>query len=230
MASDSTEIGIEQILNMLRKRFLLILAVAIVVGIGATLFTYLLQDDVYQARSTIIVSSVKSADSAAVPLTYNDYTLNVKLVNSYSVLCKTDRVLDQVITELGLPMTPAQLADKITVSSAKDTEIIHIAVKDGDPVRAQAITNSVTRIFQKEVTEIMKMDNVQIIDEARLPGAPVSPNRIRNVALGLAVGLVLGFGLAFLIEILDRSVKSEEQITELLGIPVLGSVPRIIED
>lgn len=230
MASDSTEIGIEQILNMLRKRFLLILAVAIVVGIGATLFTYLLQGDVYQARSTIIVSSVKGADSAAVPLTYNDYTLNVKLVNSYSVLCKTDRVLDQVITELGLPMTPAQLADKITVSSAKDTEIIHIAVKDGDPVRAQAITNSVTRIFQKEVTEIMKMDNVQIIDEARLPGASVSPNRIRNVALGLAVGLVLGFGLAFLIEILDRSVKSEEQITELLGIPVLGSVPRIIED
>lgn len=231
MSSDATtEIGIEQIITMLRKRFWLMLIVTIVIGVGATLITYLFQDDVYEAKSTIIVSSVKSAEAGTDPLTYNDYTLNVKLVNSYSVLCKTNRVLEQVIAEQRLPMTTARLAEKINVSSAKDTEIIHISVRDGDPALAQAIANSVTRIFQKEVIEFMKMDNVQIIDEARLPAVPVSPNRPRNAALGFAVGLVFGFGLAFLVEILDRSIKSEEQITELLGIPVLGSIPRIIED
>jgi capsular polysaccharide biosynthesis protein len=184
---------------------------------------------VYQARSTIIVSNTNT-ESGFGQLTVNDYNLNIKLVNSYSVICKTNRVLEQVITELGLPMTTQTLAGKITVSAAKDTEIIHIMVRDADPRKAQAIANSVTRVFQSEVKEIMKMDNVQIIDEARLPGEPVSPNRLRNAMLGFAVGLMLGFCLAFLIEILDRTVKSEEQITELLGIPVLGSVPKIIED
>lgn len=192
-------------------------------------FTFLFQKDVYQARSTIIVSNTNT-ESGFGQLTVNDYNLNIKLVNSYSVICKTNRVLEQVIAELGLPMTTQALAGKITVSAAKDTEIIHIMVRDGDPRKAQAIANSVTRVFQSEVKEIMKMDNVQIIDEARLPGTPVSPNRPRNVMLGFAVGLMLGFCLAFLIEILDRTVKSEEQITELLGIPVLGSVPKIIED
>ena len=224
-----SEIGIDQILNMVRKRFIVILAVMLIAGIAATLFTFLFQKDVYQARSTIIVSNTNT-ESGFGQLTVNDYNLNIKLVNSYSVICKTNRVLEQVIAELGLPMTTQALAGKITVSAAKDTEIIHIMVRDGDPRKAQAIANSVTRVFQSEVKEIMKMDNVQIIDEARLPGTPVSPNRPRNVMLGFAVGLMLGFCLAFLIEILDRTVKSEEQITELLGIPVLGSVPKIIED
>lgn len=228
-STTTTEIGIDQILNMVRKRFLVILAVMLVVGIAVTIFTFLVQDDIYRAQSTIIVSST-NADPALGQLTVNDYNLNVKLVNSYSVICKTNRVLEQVIVELGLPMTTETLAEKITVSSAKDTEIIHIAVEDPDPAAAQRIANSVTRIFQSEVKVIMKMDNVQIIDEARLPNSPVSPNRARNVMLGFAVGLMLGFGLAFMIEILDRSIKSEEQITELLGIPVLGSVPKIVEE
>ncbi|MDD4095751.1 MAG: Wzz/FepE/Etk N-terminal domain-containing protein [Oscillospiraceae bacterium] len=227
--SSMSEIGIDQILNMVRKRFFVILVVMLIAGIAATLFTFLFQKDVYQARSTIIVSNTNT-ESGFGQLTVNDYNLNIKLVNSYSVICKTNRVLEQVIAELGLPMTTQALAGKITVSAAKDTEIIHIMVRDGDPRKAQAIANSVTRVFQSEVKEIMKMDNVQIIDEARLPGTPVSPNRPRNVMLGFAVGLMLGFCLAFLIEILDRTVKSEEQITELLGIPVLGSVPKIIED
>ncbi len=225
----STEFGIDQILSMLRKRFLIILAVMVAVGIAVTLFTFLIQDDVYQAQSTIIVSNT-STDPAAAQLTVNDYNLNVKLVNSYSVICKTNRVLEQVIQELGLPMTTEELAKKITVSSAKETEIIHIAVEDPDATMAQRIANSVTRIFQNEVKVIMKLDNVQIIDEARLPKEPVSPNRPRNVALGFAVGLMLGFGLGLLIEILDRSIKSEEQITDLLGIPVLGSIPKILDD
>ncbi len=229
LSGTTSEIDINQILNMLRKRVLLILAVMVAVGIGASLYTFLVQKDVYQAQSTIIVSSTIT-DSETGELTFTDYSLNVKLVNSYSVICKTDRVLEQVVAELGLPMSVDALAAKITVSSAKDTEIFHIAVRDGNPHTAQSIANSVTRIFQNEVKEIMKMDNVQIIDAARLPSRPIAPNRMRNTMMGFAVGLMIGFGLALLVEILDRSIKSEEQITELLGIPVLGSVPRIIED
>jgi capsular polysaccharide biosynthesis protein len=218
---------IVQLLSILWKRLWLIILATAVAGVIAGIFSWGILDNVYQASTTIIVSSQNATSTAGEQLTYNDYNLNIKLVNSYSVICKTNRVLDQVISELSLPITNTALSNKITVSSAKETEIIHIAVKDKDPYLAQKIANSLTRVFQEEVKEIMQMDNVQIIDDAPLPIRPVEPQRLRNLALGIVMGLMLGVGLAILLEYLDRSIKTEEQITDLIGIPVLVSVPRI---
>lgn len=181
-------------------------------------------DDYYQAYSTIIVSNqkTKTVTDASSSLTISDYNLSVSLVDSYSVLCKTNRVLDQ----LNLPMTAGQLGSKISVASAGDTEIIHILVIDQDPVLAQNIANTLSRVFQNEVVDIMKMDNVQIIDEAQIHRGSVGPDRIKYVMMGFAAGLVLGIAPAFLLEYLDRPVKTEEQVAAILGIPVLGSIPR----
>ena len=222
----STELSIEQVLHIIFKRIALVLLVPILAAVASGLFSWFLLDDVYQASSTVIVSNQKTTVDAN-QLTASDYNLNIQLVNSYRVICKTNRVLDQVIAELGLPMTTSQLGNKVSVTAAGDTEIIHIQVMDKDPVLAQSITNTMTRIFQSEVKEIMKMDNVQIIDEAPLPQIPAEPNRVRNVILGALIGLVIGIGLAFLLEYLDRSVKTEEQVTAILGVPVLGSIPRL---
>ena len=224
-----TEISIEQIFHILYKRLALLIVFPILFGALTGMYSWLVLDDVYQASSTIIVSNQNSssATSTGSQLTYSDYNLNVSLVESYRVLCKTNRVLDQVIKELGLPMTTAQLSEKISVEAAGETDIFHILVKDKDPVLAQNIVNTLTRVFQSEVKVIMKMDNVQIIDEAPLPRTPVEPNRVKNVAIGAAAGLVAAVGIAFLLEYLDRSVKSEEQVTEILGVPVLGVIPRV---
>ncbi len=225
-----TEISIEQIFHILYKRLALLIVFPILFGALTGMYSWLVLDDVYQASSTIIVSNQKSASSTATAssqLTYSDYNLNVSLVESYRVLCKTNRVLDQVIEQLGLPMTTAQLSEKISVEAAGETEIFHILVKDKDPVLAQNIVNTLTRVFQSEVKVIMKMDNAQIIDEAPLPRTPVEPNRVKNVVIGAAAGLVAAVGIAFLLEYLDRSVKTEEQVTEILGVPVLGVIPRV---
>ena len=221
-----TEFTLDQIFQLLLKRLVLILALGIVAATGVAIVSWQFMDDVYQASSSVIVSNSTESDTSQ-PLTYNDYTLNVKLVNSYTIICKTNRVLDQVISKLDLRMSTAQLSSKISVTSVDNTEIIHISVKDEDPVLAQNITNTLTEVFQEEVKQIMKMDNVQIIDPAPLPLSPIEPNRVRNVLLGALVGLAAGIALAFLLEYLDRSVKTEEQAEELLGIPVLGAVPKI---
>lgn len=229
MSSDTeSEISIEQIFQILYKRLGLIILFTIVAGVASGLVSWYLMDNVYQASSTVIVSNQKDKDAATqAQLTVSDYNLNVQLVNSYSVLCKTNRVLDQVIATLALPMTTSQLSEMITVDSVKSTEIIHISVKDKDPLLAQNICNSLTTIFQTEVQAIMQMDNVQIIDKAPLPFIPVEPNRTRNVLIGLALGMAFGVGLAFVLELLDRTVKTEEQIQDILGVPVLGIIPTI---
>jgi capsular polysaccharide biosynthesis protein len=214
------------IFHAVSKRIILVAAITLSFAAAAGAISWLLLDNVYEASAMIIVSSQKGNQESA-GMTYSDYNLNVQLVNSYQVLCKTDRVLSQVIKETGLPISIKDLGKKISVAAQKDTEIISISVEDINPATAQAIANSLADVFQREVVNIMKMDNVQIIDYAEYPEIPVRPNRIRNLILGLAVGLAAGVGAALLVDYLDITVKSADQVESILNVPILGVIPHI---
>lgn len=222
-----SEISIEEIFHILIKWMPLIVLCAIVGGVLSGVYSWRYLDNVYQTSSIVMVSNSKDSSDVTEQMTSSEYNFNVQLVNSYSALCRTNRVLDQVIDTLDLPMTANQLSSLISVASVNDTEIIYISVRSGDPLLAQNICNTMTEVFQKEVINIMKMDNVQIIDNAPLMLAPISPNRERNVLIGVMLGIVLGAALGFALELLDNTVKTDEQIQELLGVPVLGTVPNM---
>jgi capsular polysaccharide biosynthesis protein len=213
-----------EILRMLLRRIYIVIAATLIAAAIAGLVSHYLLKDVYQATTTIIVSSQKSQNDLNT-MTYNDYTLNLKLVNSYQVLTKTNRVLSQVIQQTGVRYSLATLAGMISVQSEKDTEIISISVRDSDPAEAQKIANALADVFQQEVISIMKMDNVQIIDYAPLPTVPVYPKNTQNMLLAGLAGLVLGIGIIFLIERMDYTIKTSEQVEELIDVPVIGCIP-----
>jgi succinoglycan biosynthesis transport protein ExoP len=73
----------------------------------------------------------------------------------------------------------------------------------------------------------LKTNNVRILDAAQVPGFPVSPDVPRAVAIAAAVGLLLGIGLSILLESLDNTVKSQEDIEKIVGVPFLGLIPSI---
>lgn len=74
----------------------------------------------------------------------------------------------------------------------------------------------------------MRLQNggVQPVTSAVTPGAPSSPKVTRNTALGLIVGLLLGLGLAFLLERLDRRIKNVEELEVAYRLPLLAAVPQ----
>jgi capsular exopolysaccharide synthesis family protein len=82
---------------------------------------------------------------------------------------------------------------------------------------------------QKEIdiTGPMKANNVRVLERAIVPGAPVRPKPIQNLLLGLAIGLATGIALAFAIEALDNTLKTQADVEQHLGVPVLGLVPII---
>lgn len=217
---------IHEILSLLKKRILLITLLTIVFGAGAFTYANTMLVDYYQAYAVLIVSNTNST-TLVNSLTTSEYNLNIQLVNSYRVLCKTDRVLSQVVQELNLPYSVNTLKSMVSVGSQSDTEIIRIFVTNTDPQMAQLIANTVSKVFQKEVADIMKMDNVQIIDEAQLPVAPTGPDRTKYGLTGLLLGLVAGVGLSLLLELIDKTIRTKEQLQELLAVPMLGMIPRI---
>jgi len=156
---------------------------------------------------------------------YNTLLVNQKLVKTYSVIAKSDRVLDRVIEKLGIDMKPSELKDKITVASEGETEIIRITVEDTDPGFAMDLANLLAQVFMEQVISIMKLDNVQIIDVAKIPETPVKPRPLFNIAVAGVLGVMLGIGIVFLIEYLDNTIKTPEDIERYIGLPVLGIIP-----
>lgn len=70
-------------------------------------------------------------------------------------------------------------------------------------------------------------ENMFVIEDARAPRMPMWPNIPRNLLLGLCAGLFVGALVAFLLDVLDTTLKSKEDVEKLLGLPVIGFVPRI---
>lgn len=217
-----TEIELRDVFRIIIRRWWVIViggALAALVS-GAVSIFYL--DPVYQSDTTIYVGKDTEKDSTVL---YNDLLLGDRLVNDYRELVKSRMVTGMVIEELGLNTSTATLANKINVNSVKDTRIIQITAQDTDPQRSMDIANKMAEVFQLKVVEIMDVENVQIIDIAVLPKNPVKPNIKMNIAIALLLGMMLGVGIVFLIEYLDNTIKTPEDVKRYVDLPIIGTIP-----
>ncbi|WP_432354348.1 YveK family protein [Sporosarcina sp. A2] len=221
-------ISLQELMNVLKKRLVMILAIAIVAITIAGVVSYLFLTPVYQSSTQILVNQGKVEQQ-----TFNsqDIQTDLQLINTYNVIIKSPAILSIVIEKLDMDMTPSQLTGQISVDSAQNSQVINISVTDTEPYRAVDIANTTGEVFQEEIQKLMKVDNVNILSPAELAEnpVPVKPNPELNMAIGAVIGLMIGVGIAFLLEYLDTTIKNEQDIEELLELPILGLVSPITE-
>jgi capsular polysaccharide biosynthesis protein len=205
------------------RRLWIIILVTVVATLSSGIISYFVLEDIYQASTTLMVS--KTRDDQTTNLQYNDILLNQKLVKTYSEVAKSNRVLEKVVEKLELDMSVDALRSKVQVNSVADTEIIRISVEDQDPVFAAELANSIAVVFMGEIGGIMKMDNVQFIDMAKVPKNPIKPRPAMNIAIAAVLGIMVSVFIIFLVEYFDNTIKMPQDIEQRLGLPVLGSVP-----
>jgi polysaccharide biosynthesis transport protein len=82
------------------------------------------------------------------------------------------------------------------------------------------------RTKETDITRVLRVNNIRVLDRPRMPSTPVKPNVMANIAGGLALGLLLGIAAAFGLAAADRTVKVQEDI-ERLGATYLGLIPEI---
>ncbi len=222
------EISIKELFFILKKWIWLIILLLVVSMVISGLISFYVLDKEYQAFTTLMVGKPQDYKSENT-LEYNDLILNQKLVSTYGELIKTRSVSDKVIVNLNLPISYTTFASKVNVSLVKDTEIIKIQVTDGNPALAADIANETADVFMEVVKEIMRVENVQVIDPAQVPTSPVSPRPLMNISIAGVLGIMLGVFIAFLKEFLDNSIKTPEDVEKYLGVPVLGTIP-LVED
>ncbi|MGB3990720.1 MAG: Wzz/FepE/Etk N-terminal domain-containing protein [Acetivibrionales bacterium] len=216
-----TEISIKDIFGMLVRRWWIILVFAVVFGAAVYIRTNFFAVPLYNASTTLYVG--KNTDQFGIENA--DLNLGSSLILDYREIAKSRLVAYEVLDELGLGMSAEEMSDKIMVDQKDTTRVIEITVKDSDPQMAMDIANTVAEVFRRKVADIMQIENVQIIDTAELPELPVSPQKRVNYAVGVLLGLMAGFGLVFLIEFLDDTVKTPEDVLKHTGFVVIGTIP-----
>lgn len=224
MEQDYETIDLREILFLIKNNILAIIASTLVCALLGFIVTAFLLTPKYEASATMIVNSRQEQTAN---LTNDMITTAKNLVSTYSIIIKSDTVLDKVIEQLGLELTYEQLSKKVTVSAVDSTQVMKIAVQDENPAVAKSITEAITRIAPGIIQDKVEAGSVKVISEARAGDHPVSPNKARNTAIAGLLGMVLSVGIVFLREMLNNTFKTDDDIQKYLGFTVLGVIPHV---
>lgn len=220
-------LNIRQYIDIIRKRLWIVALVTIIFTLTSAIINFYILDPVYETSTTLMVNKAKMEQNSVID--YQDVILNQKLVITYGEIVKSRAVLEKVIKELKLDIKYEGLLAKITISPVKDTEIMNIKVLDTNPVLAEKIANKIPQIFTQEVIRITKADSVQVIDKAQIPQSPIKPRRLLNMIIAVFIGKMIGLFIIFLMEYLDNTIKTSQDVEKHLELPVIGIIP-VFED
>lgn len=217
------KVEIYEFWKTIRRRKLLITALTLAAVIVTGLLSFYVIRPVYEATATLVVQT----NSTNNQIGYNDLIVNQKLVKTYSEIIKSRYICETVIHKLTLRISVKELLEKIRVKAADESLITSITVTDDDPAQAVEIANTFAQTFSANLKFVMKVDNVTILDLAKLSldMVPVRPRPYLYMAIAGALSLMAAVGLASLLEFLDRTVKTEERLEEIMATPVLGVIP-----
>lgn len=214
------EINLKEVFGYFKSKLIWIAVAILAIVVIGNVFTLLTRVPLYQSNTTIVLANENKDYNST------DVQLNKSLIGTYSEIIKSRKVLSQVIDELKLKTTVAELSNHIVVTSIENTEIIKIAVSNEDSSMAAKITDAIAVTFAKEIKEIYHLENISIMDHAVKTSSPYNVNYMKDNLLYFVVGLVLSCMIVFVMYYFDTTIKSSEVVEEKLGLTVLGIVPK----
>ncbi|KNZ42883.1 YveK family protein [Acetobacterium bakii] len=223
------EISLQEILELLSENWKMIIIVITLFMVLATVFTIFFINKEYSSSTTLIVGKPEGYTSS-VSDTANELRINQQLVGTYSEIAKSKSVMSEVNSGLGLDMSDSALSKMVSVSTVNETELIQITVTSKDPVLAATIANKTAAVFMTNISELMKINNLQVVDIAEVNKTPVSPNVKLNIAIALLLGLVVSVFIIFIRETLNTTIKTVDELKKLIeDIPLVAIIPETSE-
>lgn len=216
-------IDLTEILSAVRQHLLELIFVTLVAALVGFTASKFLMNPKYDSSALMIVNTRQDVNANVTSDQINSAT---KLVSTYSIIIKSDTVLQQVIDNLGLNLTYAQLNKRVTVAAVDDTQVMRITVQSDSPEWARQVCEQIITVAPDVIKEAVEAGSVKVISNPSLATEPVSPNIEKNTILAAAVGFVLVIGIIVLQVLLDNKINTEEDVTKYLDMTVLGVIPQ----
>lgn len=225
MMEEEMSLDIRDLFYIIRKRLKLIIIITLTCTLAAGIVSFFVLKPVYEAKTSIIVGKPQADEKTQTQ--YNDVMMYQKLVKTYSEIAKSRAVAEKAVSKLDGKYTIDQIQGVVTVTSQTDTQILVIKAQNGEPQEAVNIANAVSQAFIEESKVVFPTGgDIQIMDKPQLPSAAVKPNKKLNLAIAFLIGLMSSVGLTFVLEYLDKTIKSEEDVARYLDLPVIGIIPK----
>lgn len=215
-------ISISEIIDAVKKRWKIIALTTVLATVVSGIFSFFIISPTYEASTKIFIGK-EGAESEG----YNssDVSMYQNLIKTYSELIKTKDLVNKAIDNSQYDLSVNSVLNGITVNTLTGTQILQISYQSKSPSVAKNILESITNEFITKAEELVPNGNVKILESVELPKNPVAPNKTMNIAIAFILGMMVGFGIVFLLEYLDNTYKNKEQLEKDLDIPVLGVIP-----
>lgn len=211
----------------LKKYWLVIVALTVLGGTAGYLYAQT-QPEVYRSQASVMVIPARG-DNTSELVQGSNYVQN--LVQTYAVVATSPTVLNPVIRDLDLDVTPQALASTITVESPLNTVVLQIAVVSSQPEFAKTIADAVAEELADAVRDLSPQNaenqpavRIETIAPARVPQFPIGPNVRMLTLAGALAGLAAGVVFALLRRLLATRLSGSGDIAAVTETPILGDV------
>ena len=220
-------ISISEIFEALKKRWILIVSITLVATLISGVLSFFVIKPTYETSTKVFIGKEESNVEG---YNTNDIQMYQKLLQTYAETIKTNEVIEAAIKNTNTNLTVEEVKKSLTVTPISDTQILQIKYQNKNPQVAKRILGNITDEFIILAKELVPNGNVRVIEAVQLPENPVAPNKKMNIAIAFLLGLMVSIGLVFLLEYIDNTFKSKENLEKELGIPVIGLIPSFEEE
>ena len=224
--SEDTVIDLVKMAQIAGKRWPKLLIIIILFSIISFFGTLFLIPKKYTASSKVII--VSKNDNSSQSISYTEVETAQKLTATYTKIMQSEAISDIVIKNLNLNKLDYDnktYNKVVSVTAEGTTEVMNISATTEDPQLSADIANEVVNVFTKQIYDIMQIENITVLNTAKVPVTAASPSVIKNTAFGELIGFFIdGFWVIF-ITMHDTKLKTEEDIKEVLDYPVIGMIP-----
>ncbi|KXA45638.1 capsular polysaccharide type 8 biosynthesis protein cap8A [Staphylococcus simulans] len=213
-------IDIGKIFTALKKNVKLLLIIPLIFLVVSLLLSFFVIQPKYSATTQVLVNQKHSNNE----MMAQQVQSNIQLVKTYSEIIKSPRILDKVSKDLNGKYSEKELSSMLSVNNKADSQIMSITVESNKKGDATKVANTISKVFSDDASKIMSIDNVSTLSKAE-DAKKVAPKPITNALISIVLGLILAVIIIILIAIFDKRIKSEDEVEELLDLPVLGAIP-----
>lgn len=216
------ELDLFEFLRYYCSKILFVILFIIIGFIGSCIYTFSTQTPIYESKTSLVLTQNNSSST----ITQQDINLNKNLVSTYREIIKSRRILETVIKNIYLDIDYETLSKNVEVKSVANTELIVISVYNENNRLAKEIADEIAQVFKKEIVDIYSIENVSIIDEALISETPYNVHVTKQIAIGCGLGFLISSAIIAFFFYFDDTIKTEEDIEQKIGLPVLGTVPK----
>ena len=218
-------IKIDDLLDVIIKRRKMIIYLTIIATILSAFVSFVIIRPKYEAATKVFIGKELNNQGQEQSYNTNDVQMYQKLIKTYAEIIQTNDLIQRAINSSNLDLKSENVLNTLSVNPRTDTQILEISYINSNKALTSDVVSAVTNEFIRTSKEIIPNGNVRVIESVKVPENPISPNKKLYIGIAFLVGLIGSIGLSFLLEFMDNTFKTKEQIEELLGVPVLGTIP-----